>query len=660
MRSFTWRLFGMFVAAPALLLAWLGLRAVRAERLEGEQQLRDQQSRVAQLADAAIANTLAMLARELQHNGDNGVASEPRSYSSIGTRVAFDSSGLVTFRLDKVYFGQFAQHPSERVTLATWPAGVSTVIEQAQAAEAQGRVEEALVLLSRVRRAEPRLQAWADVVAARINLRHGRSDALSALVNETWSGSVATTPSGLPVAFVASSMSSERPPGERRAFIPLIRGSLSALREGRWWLSEGERRFYDGELTRSLKEAGGEAAVETDSPDADRLTQLTEIEQVIRQSPPSRRDGPSYAIERGARSAFLMVWSSYDAPAHEWRGLAVPQERQSLLIGSTLERLVSGLPFQAAVRDTAGGLVAGPALVGGVWRSEPLPAIRGWEIAFSGPSRSDQIARRQWLWYGFIGLLLVVLFGGIGMTAQNVREKTELARMQSEFVGAVTHEFKSPITSIRLLLERVGAGRLTTPDAAAVYAAAISREADRLERLVNRLLQAQQADAGQWRHDFAEASLEELTADVIRQIQPQADSRSIRIDLEADGRVPPVVIDRAIIADAVENLVDNAIKYSPPGTRIRVRIHADGTRACVDVEDEGIGIDADDIPRVFDRFYRARRGNLQDVRGTGLGLALVKAAADAHGGSVNVTSEPGKGSRFSIQLPLSTQPVKAS
>ena len=659
MRSFTWRLFGMFVAAPALLLAWLGLRAVRAERLEGEQQLRDQQSRVAQLADAAIANTLAMLARELQYNGDNGVASEPRSYSSIGTRVAFDSSGLVTFRQDKVYFGQFTQHASERVTLATWPAGVSIVIEQAQAAEAQGRVEEALVLLSRVRRAEPRLRAWADVVAARINLRHGRRAALSALVNETWSRSVATTPSGLPVAFVASSMSSERTPGGRRAFIPLIRGSLLALREGRWWLSAEERRFYDGELTRLLKEAGGTAA-ETHAPNADRLAQLTDIEQVIRQSPPSRRDAPSYAIERGARSAFLMVWSSYDAAAHEWRGLAITQERQSLLIGSALERLVSGLPFQAVVRDTAGGLVAGPALAGGVWRSESLSAIRGWEIAFSGPSRNGQIARRQWLWYGFIGLLLVVLFGGIGMTAQNVREKTELARMQSEFVGAVTHEFKSPITSIRLLLERVGAGRLTTPDAAAVYAAAIGREADRLERLVNRLLQAQQVEAGQRRHDFAEASLEEVTADVIRQIQPQADSRSIRIDLEADGRVPPVVIDRAIIADAVENLVDNAIKYSPPDTRIRVRIHADGTRACVDVEDEGIGIDADDIPRVFDRFYRARRGNQQDVRGTGLGLALVKAAADAHGGSVNVVSKPGKGSRFSIQLPLSAQPANAS
>ena len=654
MRSFTWRLFGMFVAAPALLLAWFGLSAVRAERLEGEQQLRDQQSEVGRLADAAIASTLATLARELPR-GDSGAASEPQSDPPVGTAVAFDASGLLTFRRDKVYFGQFAQHPPERVTSASWPPDVSTVIEQAQTAEAQGRFEQALVLLSRLRRAEPRLQSWADIVAVRISLSRGGSESLNALITHRWSESGATTPSGLPVAFLASALSAERAPEQRRAFLPLIRGSQSALREGRWWLSAEERRFYDRELTRMVKEAGGGTVSDTDGPPANRLTQLTEIEQVVRQSPPSRRDMPSYGVERGARTAYLMIWSPYDAAAREWRGLAVPQERASLLIGPPLERLFAGLSFQAVVRDTGGGRVWGPPLTDRVWRTEALRAIRGWEIAFTGPSKSGQIARRQRLWYGFIGLLLIVLFGGIGMTAQNLRQQTALARMQSEFVAAVTHEFKSPITSIRLLLERISTGRLTSSDAAAAYASAIGREADRLERLVNRLLQAQQIDTGQQRHDFAEASLEEVTTEVVRQIQPLADAKGIRIDIEVAKHIPPVVIDRAIIADAVENLVDNAIKYSPPATRILVRLSVDGGRACVDVEDQGIGIDADEIPRVFDKFYRARRGNLQNVRGTGLGLALVKAAAEAHGGRVDVASEPRKGSRFSLRLPLSAQ-----
>lgn len=575
--------------------------------------------------------------------------------------VAFDAAGLVTFPRDKVYFGTFAQHPSERVTPALWTPDVSAAIEHAQTAEARARFDEALMWIRRVRQAEPRLQAWSDFVAARIRLRQGRRDALDVLASARWSDDAGTTPSGLPVALVASAFAAERPHGERRVFKTLIERTQSALRAGRWWLSAEERRFYDGEIVAlfAAAEEGG-ATAHDQQPSDPLLAQLREIEQVVRQFPPSRRDGPSYGVERGARSAFLMVWSPYDAATREWRGLALAQERASLVLGSPLERLVGGRSFKAAIRDEAGGLVAGALAVGEVWRTEPLQAVRGWEVAFTGPTASGATLRRQWLWYGFIGLLLVVLFGGIGMTAQNVRQKTELARMQSDFVAAVTHEFKSPITSIRLLLERIGAGRLTSADAAAMYASAISREADRLDRLVNRLLLAQQIDAGHQRHDLAPASLEEVATEVIRQVQPLADARRIGIELDAAARLPDVNIDRVTMTDAVENLLDNAIKYSPPDTRISVRLHTDGGRLCLDVADQGIGIDADELPRVFDKFYRARRGNLQNVRGTGLGLALVKAAVEAHGGTVEAASEPGKGSRFSIRLPLCAQPAKAS
>ena len=646
MGSFTWRAFALLVAIPALLLAWLGLRAVGAERLEVEQRLRDQQANVAQLVDAAIANTLADVARALPRDG----------VPPVGTPVVFAASGLVTFPRDRVYFGPFAQHPAERITAAAWSPAVAVLIEQAQTAEAQGRNDQAVRLLQQVQRAEPRLREWGDLAIARMNARRGSAGARARLSDSRWSESLHTSPSGLPIALIAAALSDEYSGDDRGAFVALIERTRAALRSGKWWLSAAERGFYDEELRRLLTAAHGGVL---DAREPDRLVELTDIERVIRQSPPSRRDAPSYAVERGSGSGFLMVWSPYDAATQHWSGLAVPQEHASVLIEPPLARLVAGLPFQAAIRDAEGGAVSGSVL-SAAWRAEPLQAVRGWEIVFTGPSESAALARRQWLWYGFIGVLLMVLFAGIGMTVQNARQKTELARMQSEFVGAVTHEFKSPITSIRLLLERIDAGRLMSPDAASAYAAAIGQEADRLERLVNRLLQAQQIDAGQQRHDFRPASLEAVTADAVRHVQALADSRNIRIELEAGGDVPAVVIDRAVMADAVENLLDNAVKYSPPGTRIRVRLHADDTRVSVDVEDEGIGIDADEIPRVFDKFYRARRGNLQNVRGTGLGLALVKAAADAHGGSVEVASEPGRGSRFSIRLPLPPQPARAS
>ena len=193
---------------------------------------------------------------------------------------------------------------------------------------------------------------------------------------------------------------------------------------------------------------------------------------------------------------------------------------------------------------------------------------------------------------------------------------------------------------------------MASAQTAVTYFGAIGRETDRLERLVNRLLEAQQIDAGQRQYQRNPESLEEITEEVIRHMQPVADEKSINIELRPDGPIPPVLIDRASIADAIENLVDNAIKYSPSRTRIVIRVYVDGERVCVDVEDGGMGIDRDEISRVFDKFYRGRRGDRQNVRGTGLGLALVKAAAEAHAGSVEVSSEPGVGSRFSLRLPV--------
>ena len=641
MRSFTWRAFALFVAAPALLLAWLGLRAVGAERLEAEQQLRDQQTGAARLADAALASALNEMGRDLLRS----------RVPSVGTPIAISVSGLLTFPRDRVYFGAFAQHPPDRTTAAVWPAAISDLVEEAQSAEAQGRHGEAVAALRALQQREPRLRGWAELTTARIRMRRAPSaGALAVLSDPGWSHSPATTPSGLPVAILASALSAEFPGETRAVFAPLVTQTLTGLVEGRWWLSADERRFYERELIRLLQRTS-EGAADEGQGGRSRLAELADIEHAIRQSLPSRRDTPTYTVERGLRSPYLVVWAPYDPATETWRGLAVPQEQIPRVIQSSVSPLFDGLPFRAAIRD-AGGRLMSEAFSGTVWRVERLQTVHGWEIAFTGPTESQSFARRQWLWYGFIAVLLLVLFGGIAMTAQNVRQKTELARLQSDFIAAVTHEFKSPITSIRLLLERIGAGRLTSPEAASAYAIAIGREADRLERLVNRLLQAQQIDAGHQRYQFAEASIEQLTTDAVRQIQPFAESRNIRMTVDVDDDLPPVMIDRAVMGDAVENLLDNAIKYSGPGTAIRVRVHAEHGRLCIDVEDQGIGIEADEIPRVFDRFYRARRGNVQNVRGTGLGLALVKAAADAHGGSVDVASEPGKGSRFTIRLPM--------
>lgn len=638
-----WTLFALLIAVPALALAALGLRAVRGDRVEADQQLRLQQQRVAELADAAIETVLGQIATELSRLTGRRPAQNAMLPADAPIMV-FDRSGLVTFQRDRLYFGPFGRVPVERAALTDWPPTLSKSIEEAQALEIQRRPADAIAVFDRIGRSEPRLQTWSAIAAARIRSQTEPA-AVRQLARQEWAQSGGVTPSGLPAAFIACAASEGLAPVQRAAFAPLITATLEGVRSGRWWLSADERRFYDRHL-RALQQQSGAAAAGEDP----RLAELSEIERLVRQFPPARRDRATQAIERGASAAYLMVWTPIESDADAWIGTAVSQRRIESIVGPPLRRLVEGQTFGAAVRANGTTLwshgVAAPVAL-----SLPLRSLGGLDLTFTPTADHGAFGRREWLWYGFVSLLLVMLLAGVGMTAHVVRREMELANMQTEFVAAVTHEFKSPITSIRLLLERLSGGRLSAERPPAQYYAAIERETDRLERLVNRVLEAQQIEAGQRRYAFTPESLEELTEDVVRQLQPIAEAQNIRLSLQTDGDVPAVPMDRGAIADAIQNLVENAIKYSRGGTRVQVTLRARGECVEVDVADQGIGIERDELPRVFDKFYRARRGDLQNVRGTGLGLALVKAAAEAHGGTIEVESQPGVGSTFSLRLP---------
>jgi len=237
-----------------------------------------------------------------------------------------------------------------------------------------------------------------------------------------------------------------------------------------------------------------------------------------------------------------------------------------------------------------------------------------------------------------------------------IRQEVALNELQSKFIAAVSHELKSPLTGIRLLMERMAGGRLKSPEETQDYFAAIGRETDRLESLVSRLLESQALQSERRRYDFAPASLADIARSAIQRLRPQAEAKRIRLAAHEDTGVPNLPLDKTAIGDAIENLLDNAIKYSPPDTEVRIHIRSLENEACVEVSDHGIGIEKSDIPLIFDPFYRGRRGDMESVKGTGLGLALVRAAAEAHGGSVEVSSAPSRGSQFKLHLPIGQRP----
>jgi two-component system sensor histidine kinase SenX3 len=457
--------------------------------------------------------------------------------------------------------------------------------------------------------------------------------------------SPARSPSGIPLAIIASSVVDTASERDVRAFLPFINATLLSVREGRWWLSLEQRRAYDTML-RELLRSGGVATSE-DS----RLALMVSLASAVTSAFEASRHLPGRAEMAGPPGGeVLLVWSrpSTSSSSADWTGTVVSRPRAEALMAAALEPLTEDQGFAIAFRDQR--LAAWPAPLRDASRALPLDALAGWSIAF--PSEEDAAPLQvRLLRYSIVFLPIAMLAFGVAITAWIIRRELALRALQSTFVAAVTHEFKSPITSIRLLIERIAGGR--GADAAAVerYSAAIAAEANRLEELVNRLLDVQKLQAGQKQYTFRPAALDHLVHDVVERVRPHAESRRIALVLETPRKLPSIAIDADAVADAVRNLLDNAIKYSDPGGSVDVSIAALNGHVLVEVADDGVGVDPREASRIFEPFYRSVRGDRANVQGTGLGLAQVKAIADAHGGTISVSANGARGSRFTLALP---------
>jgi signal transduction histidine kinase len=275
--------------------------------------------------------------------------------------------------------------------------------------------------------------------------------------------------------------------------------------------------------------------------------------------------------------------------------------------------------------------------------------VDGWSLLVTDTAPPIPLRRRV-LEYGRVVLPMVVLAFGLLMTVWIVRREIALTSFQSGFVAAVTHEFKSPITSIRLLLERITSGRMAPGDTPDRYFDAIGAEADRLERLVNRLLEARKLQEEHREYRFRRRDIGSLVHDAAERLQPQADAKRMTLTVTITPDLPQLDLDAESMSDAVANLIDNAIKYSSENSRVAVSVDREDDRIRVAVTDEGIGVLPADTERIFEPFFRSRRGDQGSVHGTGLGLSLVKATAAAHGGTVSVESDGRRGSRFVLAV----------
>jgi signal transduction histidine kinase len=260
-------------------------------------------------------------------------------------------------------------------------------------------------------------------------------------------------------------------------------------------------------------------------------------------------------------------------------------------------------------------------------------------------------SRRGIYFYMFLLIAGILVFGLI-LTVRTVSHELELARMKSDFVSTISHEFKSPLTSIRQLAEMLHSGRIPSEERRQKYYDVLLEQSERLSLLTENVLNFAKMEEGRKEFVFEKTDVKSLLEDLVSSIQERVRHAGFDIQLEVENTLPLIMADSDALMQAVNNVIDNAIKYSGDAKKVEVRAYKENQSLVIAVQDFGIGIEKEIKEKIFDRFYRGGDELTRTVKGSGLGLTLVKQIVEAHHGSVQVESEPGQGSTFSIKLPL--------
>jgi signal transduction histidine kinase len=247
---------------------------------------------------------------------------------------------------------------------------------------------------------------------------------------------------------------------------------------------------------------------------------------------------------------------------------------------------------------------------------------------------------------------LAVTFNQMAQQLQAADQKQrEVESMRRDLIAWVSHDLQTPLTSMRAILEALSDGIVDDPETVKRYLNTAQRDVRSLSALIDDLFQMAQLDAGGFPLHRALASLSDLVSDTLESFTELAKQQGITLEGQVESDVDPIFMDTQAIGRVLNNLIGNALRHTPPNGRVSVWVRRTGPRVEVTVSDTGEGIRVEDIPHIFERFYRAEKSRNRGTGGAGLGLAIARGIVRAHGGEIRVESEVGKGTQFTLQFP---------
>jgi signal transduction histidine kinase len=416
------------------------------------------------------------------------------------------------------------------------------------------------------------------------------------------------------------------------------------LSSGRWPLLRAAYRFHLEEARRWM---GGQAETEHEH---GRNAMAGAFEWLWRQSrtgaPPARQQ----KILSVEGRPVLLAWR-YS-----------PDRLVALLTGPEyLERAWRGIRDFQSVRilltDADGSAVLGAAPDGvspHVVRTSDMTGLP-WtlRIGSANPVRDlAGVAARRRLFLAGFALTMLALAAATYFSLRAIGRELAVARLQSDFVAAVSHEFRTPLTAVRQFSEMLMKGRVPTEELRQQCYQLLDREGERLQKLVEDLLDFGRIESGRDRYQFAPQDAGELVRGIVARFQDKVTPKGIHVELEAPPDALSVSADGEALGRAIWNLLDNAVKYSPDSQTVWVELKRESDSLAIRVRDRGIGIPAGEQKEIFKKFVRGSNSQLPQIAGTGVGLAIVQHIVQAHRGRIRVESQPDLGSTFTVLLPM--------
>jgi two-component system, OmpR family, phosphate regulon sensor histidine kinase PhoR len=393
-------------------------------------------------------------------------------------------------------------------------------------------------------------------------------------------------------------------------------------------------------------------------PDAERIRRLTLHsllpEMRIDQQP---REELRHLHKTHRDQSLLASYWQRTHPGSARRYLIVAWHDVGSIVHVLFPRLYSEVVQQSRVNvvDADGRIVWGPPLRGrGPTLSQQFETtLYKWRLNVTMTSADElaaAVARRRVQEMVLVGLSgLVAVAGLIVVLVAAVRER-KLSNLKSDFVANVSHELKTPLSLVRMFGELLQSGRVDGDEKRRQYLQIIVSESERLAALIDNVLDFAKVERGKAAYEFSQGSIGDVVARAVEACRLRAEREGVSLELAIADDLPPVRRDERAIEIAVINLVDNAVKYAPDGRRVLVGVRHQGGRVEVRVTDEGAGIPLEDRKRIFERFVRGTGALDKQVRGSGIGLALVKHIAEAHGGRAWVEAASPRGSSFAFTI----------